>query len=185
MCQKKPGLRCAKHANRAVKAAFKKKNKAIKFYETEPTQENLEKSSEARDAHMLAVDMYYSSNLLLSQITKTSKNFEIYEFLNKTLKGLRKAQTDEDNTTPLIIGNKVSQKDPKLKDIESALTVVKRQGNKTLLWDESNPNTFIVFNHSSSERETIHTEMLGIYNSKPDLQWAVWLAHKKPVFHKI
>lgn len=180
MCQKQPGLRCAKHANRRHKAAWKNLKKADKIHDKEQTEASWINAVKARQNRELARTVFFSTNLMVSQLSVTSNNYYSYKFYNETFKLLPKAIIDEDNESPIIIGNRVTiENDKIIKDTNSNSNIISISKKGKILWNASNPNVFNVYNSKNEKIHEINAENIKSYSDKPNLQWAIWLTRQK------
>lgn len=176
MCNKQPGLRCAKHASRAAKTAYKTFKDKQKIYDKTPTMENWVVAMEARQNRKLALDLYYASTTMMNLLSTTSANYDRYAHLNKTLKGMGKAGSNTNNNTPLTIGNKVDTTNGLTKNITSNDFIVNTNKKQTVTWNPEKPGTFSIYNNKLEKVNEVNAHTINYYNSKPDLRWAVWVA---------
>lgn len=182
MCQKKPGLRCSKHANAANKRAgarvYKLTHKKNKSLADVHTLEGAKKS------HDYANDLYFASPLVFKMLNKESARYQYSWYLNSSLRQAGKNVKDFDNHTEIKIGNMVRLTTKRVKKSKkSTLMVVNTQHNSIKLWDSKDPYSIITVDIHG---DIVNIEKLDPVNKvygfetqkKPDSRWAIWYTSK-------
>jgi CRISPR/Cas system CSM-associated protein Csm2 small subunit len=182
MCQKKPGLRCSKHANRANKRAasqvqklYKKKNKSF---------EDIHAIECAKKYHDYNNDLYFASPHIFNMLNKKSPRYKDAEYFNNVFSKVLKNMKDIDNATNLKVGNFVRLSKNKIKKTKDTKNMVVYK-NKTIykIWNIKNPYIITTINNEGNivNVETIRPEKnaYGFEKQKqPDSRWIIWYTYK-------
>lgn len=185
MCQKKPGLRCSKHANQANKRAAEKVNKLSQ--KKNKTLEDIHTLEGARRSHEYYNDLYFASPSVFKMLNKSSKRYKEISDLNKIFKKALYNTHDFDNEIPVKVGNFVIfNKNKVMKNNKSKNIVVYKNKKEKfyMLWSEQNPYSITTINNNGEilNIESINpkTQAYGFENQKhPDSRWAIWYTYKK------
>jgi hypothetical protein len=187
MCQAKPGMRCSKHANQALKSSFvlvKKakdltRNKKLTFEE----RDLLVKQAEA--AHGFHIDMYYASPIMFNLISSNASFYPMANYLQKNLRKALKNSRDFNPDTPIGIGSKIKVNEDGgfSKDSESSKSVVRSPKNSYIIWDEANPMKLKKYSKEGVLENTFPLTNKNIAygfetKKKPNIHWAIWYSKK-------
>lgn len=183
MCQKKPGLRCSKHANSANKKAAarvyklsRKKNKTLA---------DVHILEGAKKSHDFTNDLYFASPIVFKMLNKENSRYKYSWYLNTTMRQAGKNAKDFDNHTEIKIGHMVRLTAKRVKKSKkSTIMVVNTQHNSMKLWDSKDPYSIVTVDiHGdivSVEKLDTENKVYGFETQKkPDSRWAIWYTSKE------
>lgn len=182
MCQKKPGLRCSKHANRANKRAASKIQKLYK--KKNKTFEDIHNIECAKKSHQYNNDVYFASPKIFKMLNKQGPRYKDAEYFNKTLSKILFNMKDTDNTTPLKVGNYVILGKNKIKKAHNSKNIIVYKTKNTYkLWNSKDPYIITTVDNSGKIKdiETLRPEKYAYgfeFQKRPDCRWIIWYTYK-------
>lgn len=184
MCQTKPGMRCSRHANQALKTSYARVLKAKAADEKNHTLEKVKLLREAEEAHRFSVDMYFASPIIFKQLAVTSEQHAMAEYLNLNLNKALLKGDDSNPNTPLALGNRISiRKEGITKNPDSSITVVRSRKNSVTIWNKSDPYHLDTYSREGKLIKSLNlkddNKTFGFEtHASPDIHWAIWYSRK-------